>query len=295
MTGAERVVTVVPEVTSEARTVLGRDDLLARLQDGIARLTSSAEWLAFLAVQAKFWKYSPSNCWLIAHQRPDVSVVAGFKRWQELGRHVRRGETGIRILVPCRYRTTIEDGEGEDVVVEQVRGFRVGFVFGVEQTDGRPLAQMPIARLNGDDTGNRVADLRALAATLGFDVTQADFPSPQQCGQTNFTTRTITVRHDLSPVHKLKTMLHELGHIVAGHGASCTGVRSVKELEAESIAWICCDQLGIVADAYSFAYCSSWCGGGNEAIAQIKASAQRIQSAAARILNGLGAPALGTP
>jgi antirestriction protein ArdC len=272
----------------------GRDDLLARLQAGIARLTSSAEWLTWLAAQAKFWRYSPSNCMLIASQRGDVSAVAGFHRWLELGRYVRKGETGIRILVPCRYRTTVESDDGDDVVVERVRSFRVGVVFGLEQTDGAPLPQMPIARIVGEDSTNRFRTLSDFARSLGYEVTTADFASLHKCGETNFTTHRITLRHDLAPAHRCKTMLHELGHIVGKHDSCSFGGRTVAELEAESIAWICCAAIGIVADSYSFAYCSSWSGGGDEAIAQIKASAQRIQAAARTILDGLGVTPRGT-
>jgi len=283
----------IAEAMSPAR--LGREDLLARLQAGIARMTSSAEWLRWLAVQARFWKYSPQNCWLIASQRPDVSVVAGFHRWRDLGRYVRKGETGIRILAPCRYRTTVESEDGDDVVIDRVRGFRVATVFGLEQTDGQPLPEMPISRIEGDDSADSFPGLCAFAHCLGYNVTDADFAEPRKCGETNFATRTITLRRNLSPAHRVKTTMHELGHITAGHDSCSFGGRNVAELEAESIAWVCCNAIGIDADCYSFAYCCVWSGGGEQAIAQIKASAQRIQTASARILQGLGIIPVGTP
>ena len=214
---------------------LDRDDLLARLQAGIAQLTSSTEWLRWLAVQAKFWRYSPQNCLLIAWQRPDVSAVAGFHRWRALGRHVRKGETGIRILAPCRYRTTIEDDDGDDIVIERLHGFRVTTVFGLEQTDGQPLPEMPISRVEGGDPADRFDSLRDFAHELGYRVTASDFASPHKCGETDFATRTITLRSDLTPAHRIKTTLHELGHIIAGHDSCGFGERSVAELEAESL------------------------------------------------------------
>ena len=106
----------------------------------------------------------------------------------------------------------------------------------------------------------------------------------------------MTARRPLRRVRRRSRWCREeLGHITAGHDSCSFGERSVAELEAESIAWVCCNAIGIDADCYSFAYCSVWSGGGDQAIAQIKASAQRIQTASARILQGLGITSVGTP
>ncbi len=130
-----------------------RDDLLSQLTEGIRRLTTSEAWLAWMRTQSRFYRYSFGNTLLIAWQRPDASLVAGYRRWLELGRQVRQGETGIRILAPCRYRTA-RDGDNDDDgadLVDTVRSFRVAVVFALEQTDGEPLPELPIARVLGDD------------------------------------------------------------------------------------------------------------------------------------------------
>jgi len=108
-----------------------RDDLLSQLTEGIRRLTTSEAWLAWVRMQSRFYRYSFGNTLLIAWQRPDASLVAGYRRWLELGRQVRQGETGIRILAPCRYRTAGDgdnDNDGSDLV-DTVRSFRVAVVF----------------------------------------------------------------------------------------------------------------------------------------------------------------------
>ena len=46
----------------------------------------------------RFRRYSPRNLLLILRQRPDAKHVAGFHTWRKLGRAVRRGERGIRIM-----------------------------------------------------------------------------------------------------------------------------------------------------------------------------------------------------
>ena len=90
-------------------------------------------------------------------------------------------------------------------------------------------------------------------------------------------------------------MFHELAHIALEHGGCAFGARSVAELEAESVAWICCDAVGIVSDEYSFAYVASWAGGGDAAIAGIRDSAQRIQRVSKRLLERLADGESGAP
>lgn len=278
-------------------TLSTRDDVLARLELGIRELTTSEGWLRWLQVQSKFWHYSASNVLLIALQRPDASLVAGFHRWRALGRQVRKGETGIRILAPCRYRTRSDDERPEngDDVTETVRGFRVAVVFALEQTDGEPLPEMPISRVHGNDESGCFDALREHAQELGYHVGFDDFAAPSKCGETNFATRTVTLRRDLSPAHRVKTMFHELAHIALEHDSCAFGTRSIAELEAESVAWICCDAVGVTADGYSFAYVASWAGGGDDAIAGIRNSAQRIQRVSKRLLERLDAGTGGVP
>jgi len=85
-------------------------------------------------------------------------------------------------------------------------------------------------------------------------------------------------------------MFHELAHIALEHGGCAFGARRRSaELEAESVAWICCDAVGIVSDGYSFAYVATWAGGGDAAIAGIRDSAQRIQRVSKSLLERLTA------
>ncbi len=236
------------------------------------------------------------NALLIAMQRPDATLVAGYQRWRELGRQVRTGEHGIRILAPCRYRTRerMDNLGADNEANEIVRGFRVAVVFALEQTEGAPLPAMPITRVSGEIDAGRFEVLCGYAAELGYSTAFADFAAtPSKCGETNFTTRTVTLRCDLRPAHRVKTMLHELAHISLEHNACALGARSLAELEAESVAWICCDAIGITADRYSFAYVASWAGGGDEAIAGIKHSAQRIQRISRLLLERVGTTTTG--
>src|SRR5438067_704493 len=90
-------------------------DPLDTLTAGIAALTTSPAWTAWLDVQSRFHRYSFGNSVLIAMQRPDATQVAGFHTWKELGRSVRKGEHGIRILAPIKRRVEDVEQDGEPV------------------------------------------------------------------------------------------------------------------------------------------------------------------------------------
>jgi N-terminal domain of anti-restriction factor ArdC/IrrE N-terminal-like domain len=257
-----------------------KDDALDRLGDGIARLTSSDAWRAYLRVQARFHTYSFSNTVLIQLQRPSATRVAGFGTWLKLGRHVRRGEQAIWILAPVTRRVASDDEEQEGAPV--VTAFRPVAVFDIAQTDGEPLPEV-CTRLAGDDPRGLSAALVAVAHDLGFGVEDhaSDDGTNGDCAHA---LRRIRLRSDLAPAHRVKTLAHELAHALL-HAEP--GDRPLMELEAESVAFVVCDALGIDAGAWSFGYVATWSGGGEAAIAAIKGAGARIQRAAHRILSEL--------
>src|SRR5215210_4122706 len=67
------------------------------LDTGVERILEGEEFKRYLAFAARFHRYSANNSLLILLQRPNATKIAGYKRWQELGRQVQRGEAGIRI------------------------------------------------------------------------------------------------------------------------------------------------------------------------------------------------------
>ena len=105
--------------------------------------------VAYLNVMARFHKYSFRNCLLIAMQRPAATHVAGYRKWEQLGRHVKKGEKGIAILAPMVYKQNAEEQAGNESSEaasstdpkKVLRGFRAVHVYDVEQTDGKPLPE----------------------------------------------------------------------------------------------------------------------------------------------------------
>jgi antirestriction protein ArdC len=258
------------------------EELLQRLTEGVERLTSSEEWVRYLDVQRRFHRYSFGNVLLIALQCPEATQVAGFRRWLELGRHVRRGQKGIAILAPVVNRLKVEDeltGE-ERTIVSAPRAFRVAHVFDISQTDGDELPEIPCHRLEGP--GAAYNELTGYAERLGFQVEIGELPQDTN-GLCSHTTKTITVRKGLAPAQQTKTLTHEIAHAML-HGLDCEAPRAQKELEAESVAYIVCALLELDTAEYSWGYLASW-GADPEAI---KRSGHRIQHAVQQLISGLG-------
>ena len=257
-----------------------RGHLLDRLTEGIEALTTSDAWRAHLEVQSRFHNYSFSNALLICAQYPEASRVAGFATWKKLGRSVRQGERAIWILAPMTgKRTRTDDGEEHRPIV----GFRPVPVFDLAQTEGDPLPEV-CRTLRGDDPTAWFDRLTSCAGTMGYAVTATELPGATN-GDCAFALRRIRVECRNEPAQQVKTLAHELAHALLHKN---TDDRPLAELEAESTAYMVCRTLGFDTGDYTFGYVASWAGGGSEAVARIKASASRIQRAAAVILDSLG-------
>ena len=121
------------------------------LEEGVKEVFESDKYREMLKCMSKFHHYSLNNCLLIAMQYPSASLVAGYRAWQkEFDRQVRKGEKGIRILAPCRYKVEKDNADDGDKEIIEITGFRVISVFAYEQTEGRELPMIGVNELTGD-------------------------------------------------------------------------------------------------------------------------------------------------
>ena len=186
-----------------------------QLQDGVRTLTTSDDWQHALAFAARFHSYSFGNALLIQCQRPDATLVAGFHKWLELGRHVRKGEHGIAILAPVVARR--HDAENDDETARVVRFFRPAYVFDVAQTDGAELPETVFANLLSGGTDRERELCGRLADATRADGWTVEMVAPDTMaafgretnGVTVYGSRSVMVRDDLSPAQTLKTLAHE--------------------------------------------------------------------------------------
>lgn len=280
-------------------------EITERLEQGVKDIFTSEMYTKYLLTMSKFHNYSFNNTLLIAMQRPDATLVAGYNAWKnKFNRYVKKGEKGIRIIAPAPVKereerekidkdtglTVLnESGEPEIEVVERViPRFRVTTVFDYAQTDGEPLPTLEVNELTA-----RVKDY-----TLLKEAIEQVSPVPIRFGEIegnakgyySHMDKEICVRADMGESQTIKTMIHEVAHAML-HDSDQMKQRGeekdqlTKETEAESIAFTVCSALGIDTSDYSFPYVASWASG--KELKELKDSMDTIRLTAADFLEKL--------
>ena len=254
-----------------------------RLLDALRQGRSEA-MADYLRVMGRFHRYSLNNVLLIAQQRPAASHVCGFKTWLSLGRHVRKGEKGIKILAPIVGKKKADDAQPEDGRKEQTRvyGFRTVFVFDLEQTDGESLPSTPGVR--GDATGHLNA-LFEFVRKQGIAVEFSDGIAPAlgvSCGGK------ILLAPGYSEAETLATLAHEYTHeSMHNYDRRIETTKTVRETEAEAVAFAVCSGLGLDCGSSSSDYIGLYEGNADTLLASLEI----VQKTACQILDALTLPA----
>ena len=228
---------------------------LETLQRGVEQIQTSDGFAQYLAAMGRFHNYSFNNVLLIVLQRPEAQRVASFNTWKKLGRHVNKGEKGIRILVPTVHKEVDEESGQER---ERLTGFRTGSVFDVAQTGGQELPLPPSARLlqtASDRTETLYSIMTDQLEQDGVTVKRGALRANglYEAGPPPV----ITVNEKLQGDQKLKTLVHEDGHHVAlGRGYRID--RADEETIAEASAFVVLSRYGIDSADYSLPYVAGW-------------------------------------
>jgi len=264
------------------------DALQTKLAEQVEQLADTEEWKRYLDTARRFHTYSWGNQLLILIQRPDATQVAGYRKWQELGRQVRKGEQGIQILAPRTGKCRDCDGQGEGCSRCKGKGrylyFTTATVFDVAQTDGEELPANPMVPelLQGEDEAgwfDRVAEL----LPEGWTLTVGDTGSKAN-GWTRHESREVCVSETLSPAARLKTLVHELAHVELHGDVDYGANRGRCECEAESVAYVVLGALGIDSESYSLGYVAGWTA---DDATQVRATAAAVTNTARGILDRL--------
>jgi hypothetical protein len=271
-------------ITRDAAKTEKVNRALSMLEEGVERITSGEEFRRYLAFSARFHHYSARNCLLILWQRPDASRVAGYRKWQEMGRQVRRGEEAIRILAPVS-RTVEDEGTGEKARI--LVGFRVASVFDVSQTDGEPMPEAPRAEnLDPDDpadVSSRVyGGLLWLCEAEGVPVDLTDL-APGYYGSYHHKERRIVLNRALCEVERATTLAHEVTHHLLHRQDDGATTKAIRETEAEGVAFAVFSYFGFDTSRFSFAYVSRYAGEPEV----LTAALDRIQKAAYRMIEAV--------
>lgn len=251
---------------------------IAALADAL-KAGRSEQLVAYLKAAATFHRYSINNILLIVTQRPDATHVAGFQTWKQLGRWVRKGEKGIVILAPMTFRKADQDAEstGDGRPPKPILRFRAVHVFDISQTDGQLLPEA--ARYSGDPSTHLVR-LKELVNAAGIALSYGDVP-PGASGVSRG--GAIALRSDLAPAEEFAVLVHEFAHEVLHRGDDRPPSRTVRETEAEAVAFVVASAIGLNPATSASDYITLY--DGDEKT--LAASLERIQRTAATMIVGL--------
>lgn len=278
-------------------------EITERLEEGVKELFESERYKEYLNVMSKFHNYSFNNTVLIARQKPDATLVAGFSAWKNnFGRNVKKGEKGIRIIAPSPYKIKREveiidpytqkhviDKDGKPVTEEKeitIPAFRVVTVFDVSQTEGKELPDIAITELTGnvEEYKDFYAALeRTSPFTMGFEALDGNTK-----GCCFYNERHIAINEGMSELQNVKTAIHEIAHAKQhdlDNNTPSRPDRKTREVEAESIAYAVCQYFGLDTSDYSFNYIARW--SSNKELPELKNSLETIRSAFSEIVQDI--------
>ena len=298
---------VIPIVLTSEKPAEKLKEITDRLEQGIAELFDSERYKEYLRVMSKFHNYSFNNTLLIAMQKPDASLVAGFSAWKNnFGRNVMKGQKGIKIIAPSPFKIRQEvekidphtqkpiiGKDGKPVTEEKevkIPAYKVVSVFDVSQTEGKELPDIAVDELTGDV--DRYKDFfAALEKTSPVPIAFENIGGGSH-GYYHLEDKRIAINEGMSELQTLKTAIHEIAHaklhdidLNAPKDEQPRVDRRTREVEAESVAYTVCQHYGLDTSDYSFGYVAGWSSG--RELSELKSSLETIRSAAAEIINSI--------
>ena len=287
------------KIMSENKQLDRVKEITDQLEAGIRDLFESARYQQWLTTMSRFHNYSLNNTVLIAMQKPEATLVAGYTAWQkQFKRQVNKGERGIKILAPAPYKELVEmdkidpatklpmlDKDGVPVKEQQEvikPAFKVVSVFDVSQTDGKELPSIGVNELTGDvDRFDSFFEALKLSCPIPMEFENIQGGAK---GYYHHADNRIAIQEGMSQLQTIKTAIHEMAHAKL-HSTDNDLTKNSKEVEAESVAYTVCQHFGIDTSDYSFGYIAGW-SKDKEAL-ELKASLQTIRNAANEMINDI--------
>ena len=279
------------------------DSILQSLEEGVSEIFTSERYTEYLQTMAKFHNYSFNNTMLIALQRPDATLVTGYRNWQSMGRQVMKGEKGITIIAPTpikkKQMQEVLDKEGRPVLNEngdsimkevevKIPRFKAITVFDIAQTVGDPIDLMVPEELK-EAVNDYDLFMEAITAVSPVPI-RFDEISGNAKGYYHNEDKEIVIRKGMSESQTIKTAIHESGHARL-HDRDEMKAKGEKkdrltaEVEAESVAYCVCSAFGIDTSEYSFPYIANWSSGRD--MKELKTSMDTIRHTAGKMIDEL--------
>ena len=289
----------MPEYDKEAaaeRQKARTKELTDKLETGMKELYNSDKYKNYLKSMSNFHNYSSKNIMLIHQQNPDATRIASYKLWTDkFNRHVKKNESGLYIYAPIAVKepetklmekldpetgAPLLDESGK-VIMEEMTAlpstprFKLVPVFDVSQTYGDPLPEL-IENISGD-VAQYGAFIDALKAVSPLPI-EFEPMQDNQDGYCEYGVK-IGIRENMSETQTVCATIHEITHTrlhdkqnTAENAESKT--KRVREIEAESIAYVICQHYGIETSPNSFGYLAEY---GSRDMSELKASLDTVR------------------
>jgi hypothetical protein len=246
-TATTTVVTPFTQNNNKQQKQTAKEVIAANVQALIEQLEQghSDALTTYLTAMGRFHNYSFGNILEIARQKPDAIRVAGLYAWNQLGRKVKKGERGIRILAPVIGIRRKKDEEAEKDIRTQNQavlvGFRAAYVFDVSQTEGAELPEFSgrVSGSAGEYRDRLVGFVIAQGIALEFKESIAPALGMSYGGK-------IALLPGQSSAEEFSTLVHELAHEMLHKAERRTATtKSVRETEAEAVAFVVGKAIGL--------------------------------------------------
>ena len=308
MEKAEEIKDVSPIVLTSENQKDRLKEITDRLEQGILEVFESERYKEYLRVMSKFHHYSFNNTMLIALQKPDASLIAGFSAWKNThGRTVKKGEKGIRIIAPAPFKVKQEmekldpktnmplvGADGNAITEEKeitIPAYKVVSVFDVSQTEGKELPSIGVDELTGD-VSQYEDFFTALKKASPVPIALEHIEGSAH-GYYHLAEKRIAIDDNMSELQTLKTAIHEIAHAKL-HDIDLNAPKEekenhpnqrIREVEAESVAYTVCQHYGLDTSDYSFGYVAGWSSG--KELSELKGSLETIRLAASELIDNI--------
>lgn len=253
---------------SKAEKDTWKEKLVNDAEQKILELTDSDKFKDYLNTLSKFHGYSQRNVDLIFAQDPTATQVAGYKQWQnDFNRHVKKGAKSIRISAPIIKKLTEEDKKRLDTTEDKaIVGYRFIPIFDIKQTSGQHLLNTQDFIKENLQEHKNVTDLynsfkNYLNEKTNLSVAEDNITRPGVKGYFVPKTNEIVIDNkEQDSALKLKTLYHEYAHSQL-HGLTSEfkdRPREYKETQAEAVAYVAMQNIGVDTSDYSLGYVATW-------------------------------------
>lgn len=269
------------------------DDLIAQAENQYSQFIKSGKYKDLLLSMSNLHCYSLANHLLILSQMPTATCVNGMKTWNFNHRNVIKGEKAIKIIAPLREirKEDVLDEDGNVIETKEItiNGFKVAYVFDISQTEGRELYEFKCDEniaVENFDVIKEAIERVPRGYTVKYGETEDGID-----GYCDLKNKEIVIRDGMPLARTLTTLIHEVGHALAEErvrsnfkGLTPKEQSKIREIEAESIALVVSNKLGLQTTDFNLGYIAKFSDGDLD---KFKANIDVVRSVSYQILSCL--------